>query len=705
MDIFKILTRSTRLQKPSVGVELSASQNIPSAGGLAINDQERLAQGAGSIPSFKSSVRGKKRKRGDWQGEAAANEPINHALAEKFQTEDGCGEGNLSELGEDDRRRFLKFHKLKVTLMEHTDVDPPSKKYKKSTKAQGSLQKDAYIQLYPRPLLSFSELRTRYRISKRIMENMEEQGYKTPTEVQMGALPLLVGSDHDRGLLSEDIEKVVQDGSGVDLLTIAPTGSGKTLAFLVPVLNGLLKAKHVPQSNEEWHDRGAKAIILAPTRELADQTVNEAKKLALGTGIKVSGMRKGMALCKTPTEVTQEIGGGEAMDVETPRTQAKADVLVSTPLILLHALSPEAASEPPTLPSVLYLVLDEADVLLDSLFREQTLAIWQACTNPSLRTSFWSATIGSSIESLVQKVLYDRRKSLHLSRNTCRAFRLIVGLKDSSIPTISHRLVYAGTEQGKLLALRHLLRPVSSSSEEQVSLRPPFLVFTQTIPRAIALHSELLYDIPLEAGGSSRIAVLHSNLSDTMRADIMAGFRKGEIWILITTDLLSRGIDFRGINGVVNYDIPNTGAAYVHRAGRTGRAGRVGGVAVTLYTKEDIPYVKNIANVISASQKAQKRESGVEVGGVQKWLLEALPKVSKKTRTELKRKGVEIRRPGQDASKGKPVVGRTRISTKSGFDRRLENRKKGAVAGSRQRVSKEMSALEDSDEEWGGIEE
>lgn len=704
MDIFKVLTRSTRLRKPSVGVDLSASQNIPSAGRLSINDQERQAQGADSIPSLKSSVRGKKRKRGDWQGEAAANEPINHALAGHFQTEDGCRESSLSELGEDDRRKFLKFHKLKVTLVEHTDVDPSSKKYEKSSKAQGSLQKDAYTQLYPRPLLSLGELRTRYRISKRMMENMEEQGYKMPTEVQMGALPLLLGSDHDRGLLSEDIEdEMLRDRSGVDLLTIAPTGSGKTLAFLVPVLNGLLQAKHVTKSNEEWHDRGVKAIILAPTRELADQIVNEAKKLALGTGIKVLGMRKGMALYKTPTEVTQETG--EAMEVETPRTQAKADILVSTPLILLHALTSETTSEPPKLPSVLYLVLDEADVLLDSLFREQTLAIWQACNDPSLRISFWSATIGSSIESLVQKVLYERRKSLHLSGNTCRTLRLIVGLKDSSIPTISHRLVYAGTEQGKLLALRHLLHPVSSTSEEQVSLRPPFLVFTQTIPRAIALHSELLYDIPLEAGGSSRIAVLHSNLSDTARADIMAGFRKGEIWILITTDLLSRGVDFRGINGVVNYDIPNTGASYVHRAGRTGRAGREGGVAVTLYTKEDIPYVKNIANVIAASQKAQKKESGLEVGGVQKWLLEALPKVSKKTRTELKKKGVEIRRPGQEISKGKSIAGKARISTKSGFDRRLENRKKGAVAGSRQRASKEMSVLEDSDEEWGGIEE
>ncbi|MCJ1350030.1 MAG: RNA-dependent ATPase rok1 [Icmadophila ericetorum] len=705
MDIFKLLTRSTNLRKPSAVAKISVNQNIPSAGGLTIDNKNDSIQGADSIVQGKGSVQSKKRKRGESQDQAAADSAI--------------GVGGYEEsipgaaLGEEERKKSLKFHKLKVALVEHTETSSLPKRHKRISKAQEVSQKDAYTQIYPRPLTSFDELRTRYKISKRIAENIREQGYKVPTEVQMGALPLLLGPDDDLGLNSESLEgDTLQERTDVDLMTVAPTGSGKTLAFLIPVLNSLLQEKHVNQtgSKSDWYERGVKAIIIAPTHELADQIVNEAKKLALGVGIKISGMRKGMALCKLSTETTQEGGEDsgvldETTEAETPCAQVKADILVSTPLILLHALSPETAVELTALPSVTYLVLDEADVLLDSLFREQTLAIWQACNNPALKTSFWSATIGSSIESLVQKVLYDRRQKLRLSISTHRTLRLIVGLKDSSIPTISHRLVYAGTEQGKLLALRQLLHPTSSTSDKQVSLRPPFLVFTQTIPRAIALHSELLYDIPVEAGGSSRIAVLHSNLSDPVRASIMAGFRKGEIWILITTDLLSRGVDFRGINGVVNYDIPNTGASYVHRAGRTGRAGREGGVAVTLYTKEDIQYVKNIANVIAASQMAQQKESGFETGGVQKWLLDALPKVSKKTKGELKKKGVEMRRPARNDSEGKAKAGKVRISTKSGFNRRLENKRKGAVVGSRQRLLKEMSAPEDSDDEWKGIED
>ena len=172
----------------------------------------------------------------------------------------------------------------------------------------------------------------------------------------------------------------------------------------------------------------------------------------------------------------------------------------------------------------------------------------------------------------------------------------------------------------------------------------------------------------------------------------MSRFRSGEIWVLITTDILSRGVDFRGINGVVNYDVPNSGAAYIHRVGRTGRAGRDGGVAVTLYTKEDIPYVKNVANIIAASEKAAGKEGA---GSVQKWLLDALPTPSKKAKQELKKNGVEARR----------STGKAKISTKSGYEKKLENRKKGAIRGSQRRMEIEANENAGEESEWAGIEE
>jgi ATP-dependent RNA helicase DDX52/ROK1 len=322
----------------------------------------------------------------------------------------------------------------------------------------------------------------------------------------------------------------------------------------------------------------------------------------------------------------------------------KSDVIVSTPMALVHALE-RKGTKASQLPSVQYLVLDEADVLLDPLFRDQTLSIWNACTNPDLRTTLWSATMGASIESLALSTLQGRTEAHHAP-----IIRLVIGLKDTALPTLTHTLTYAATEAGKLLALRQLLHPTASVSSQSNSeagkeLRPPFLVFTQTISRAIALQSELRYDIPPEAGGSSRMAVLHAGLSESARSRVMAGFRRGEIWVIITTDLLARGVDFRGLNGVVNYDVPTSAAAYVHRAGRTGRAGRKGGVVITLYTKEDVPFIKPVANVIAASEKARD-EGGNEESSVQQWLLDALPTPSKRDKKNLKQRGLEIRRPG-----------------------------------------------------------
>lgn len=498
----------------------------------------------------------------------------------------------------------------------------------------------------------------------------------------------------------------------MDLLTVAPTGSGKTLAFLIPILKALADERSI--SLEKAGSRHIKAVIVAPTHELVNQITHEAKKLALGTGIKIIGLQKGMKIH------TGMQGSGSQSDEDAEnedpssdsRNLSKADVVIGTPLMLSHSMTPSSSAKPVALPTVQWLVLDEADLLLDPLFRDQTLDVWSACSNPNLQTSLWSATIGSSIETVAQSFLLDRRRrNCHAAdlgpEYPHRILRLVVGLKDSAISVVTHRLTYVASEQGKLLALRQIIHPsISSSNGGQPSLQPPYLIFTQTISRAIALHSELLYDIAPEAGGSSRIAVLHSDLSDTARSNIMAGLRNGEIWIVITTDLLSRGIDIRGLNGVVNYDIPNTGAVYVHRIGRTGRQGREGGVAVTLYTKEDIPYVKNIANVIAASEKARgKSTNGTQLqGGVQKWLLDALPDLSKNTKKELKQRGVESRRvnpKGLDRKEAKKM----RISTKSGHERQMDDRRKGAIEKSR-RMAME-GVLNDHDtsdsDEWAGI--
>ncbi|KAJ5921854.1 hypothetical protein N7516_009557 [Penicillium verrucosum] len=720
MDAFRLLTRSTKLKPAS-----SASDSrLPSTGKAANPQLFRTAE----TDKLESAKNGKKRKRSaavqqdeedvpDLDFFSSNKRPAASVTETAVATEDDQKVSAQDAVSDDDdsmdeveRRTILNSHKIKVTDMrdlEEIQIQPTSttdskKKKKKSKKEEAPTlskkeQKRAR-RLFPEPLLNFKELRSKYKISSRLAENVAEQGFTVPTEVQLGTLPLLLG-----------------EPSEPDLLVVAPTGSGKTLSFLIPVINKIVRHHH---SNPDEH--GILSLVVAPTRELASQIVNEGRKLVAGTGVKITLMRKGMRVgddgdagANVLEENNEESSGSEDEEAENKSAKeranipvTKSDILVTTPLMLVNALSANRTTAMATLPLVRSLVMDEADVLLDPLFREQTLDIWKSCSHPDLRVGLWSATMGSNIEDLTKSTIRERLGDLgQKPRDPHALLRLVVGLKDSAIPNIDHKLVYAATEQGKLMGLRQLLRPAAASASD-IRLRPPFLIFTQTIPRAVALHSELKYDIPAEAGGSSRIAVLHSDLSDGQRSDIMRDFRKGEIWILVTTDLLARGVDFRGINGVVNYDIPNSAAVYVHRVGRTGRAGREGGIAVTYYTKEDIPYVKSIANIIDVSEKLRGGEEGDK--SIQKWLLDALPNLSKNSKKDMKRHGVKARQAPRLTDKeedGKGARG-MRISTKSGFERRMENNKRGAIEASRNRKAATAASGNVSDAgSWGGLDD
>ncbi|KAI5467320.1 P-loop containing nucleoside triphosphate hydrolase protein [Mariannaea sp. PMI_226] len=694
MDILKILSRGTRKTGKSAQARNAGTPKLPSAG-TSTNPQ-----------LYHDEVRGQKRKRTRDETDEQVTEELPEVdfFAPKSENKHKTtSEPSKAErapspvrgiapqlLSEDECRQLLRSHRLKITLLSRSEDNSKVKKPKKKKKqAAVEVKKDVKKQLFPQPLNSFGELRTAYGISRRVAENLVTQGYRVPTEVQMGSLPLLLHPE----VALKDEEGL--DG-GVDFLAVAPTGSGKTISFLIPAINNIMRRR----AKEDLHNiHELEAIVVAPTRELVHQIVNEGNKIAQGTGLKVVAMKKGTVLSAQQQELVEDSGSEDEEEDEAAaesedekegdksKPTTKVDILVTTPLLLLNFLTSGSASTHKVLPTIRDLILDEADVLLDPLFREQMLSVWSACTNPSLRISFWSATMGSNIESLVTEKLTSRAQSLDVPQKPF--VRLVVGLKDTAVPNVTHKLTYTASEQGKLLALRQLLRP-TSSEDSDTPLRPPFLVFTQTIDRATALHEELKYDIPLEAGGAARIAALHSGLADSARATIMRKFRAGEIWVLITTDVLARGVDFAGVNGVVNYDVPGSSAAYVHRAGRTGRAGREGGVAVTFYTKEDIPFVKMVANVIAASEK-QAGKTGDEAG-VQKWLLDALPNVGKADRKKLKERGVEARRSGTKA----------KITSKSGYERRKENNRRGAIEGSKKRKL-ERGDGDSEGEEWTGF--
>jgi ATP-dependent RNA helicase DDX52/ROK1 len=722
MDILKVLSRGIKHNPKNKPQAAGTTTQLPSAGALP---HPQLFHDP-------VSSRGKKRKRRrDTQddGPAAEDEDVSDVdyFAPKKPAAEPAPEAEqeapkkrkIKLLDEDECRQVLRSHRLKFTILsgprqaeakeEELAPKKKSKKQKKeaeSKKDDKEKKDDHKKQIFPQPLNSFGELQHTYDVSPQLAANIFAQGFRVPTEVQMGSLTLLLRPA--TALKKCKTVEIPGIENGADFLAVAPTGSGKTITFLIPAIDGVLRRRAEQGRDKDEHV--LEVVVVAPTRELASQIVNEGRKLAIGTGVRVVLMKRSLRLAAeevkeeknkddeegsgsekgSDDEESEEESDDEKADKDGAKPFARVDILVTTPKTLLNFLSSKSGARR-ILPTVRSLVLDEADVLLDPIFRKQTMGIWRACTHPDVSLTCWSATMASNVESLITKQLEKRSKR---ADSTARPLiRLVVGLKDTAVPNITHKLIYTATEPGKLLALRQLLHPVSSA-DSGPPLRPPFLVFTQTIDRAQALHDELKYDIPLEAGGSARVAVLHSSMTDSARSKIMARFRAGEVWVLITTDVLARGVDFAGVNGVVNYDVPTSAAGYVHRAGRTGRAGREGGVAVTFYTKEDIPFVKSVANVIAVSEKA----AGKDGQAVQKWLLDALPKVAKEDKRKLKVRGVESRRTG----------GKAAITTKSSWERRREHNRAQAIEASKRRKRQrreEGKGEEDPSGEWGGLED
>ncbi|BFZ54902.1 RNA-dependent ATPase rok1 [Savitreella phatthalungensis] len=412
------------------------------------------------------------------------------------------------------------------------------------------------------PITSFRSL------SEPLQANLRLHGLMSPTPTQMQAIPLLL--------------------AGRDALVCAPTGSGKTLAFSLPLLQML--GKHDPT-------RGYRALIVSPTRELATQIHANLKVYTAGTSLRCNLLTKSNAVVQLERR---------------PEALAHAyDILVTTPQRVINAIEKDKLD----LSHVEHLVLDEADRLFEEGFVDQTDAIVAALTNPhGVRKHLFSATLPASVEELAKTVMQ-------------KPIRLIVGRKDAAASRVNQQLIFSGDERGKLHAVRGMIA--------DGRLKPPCLIFVQSIDRAKQLHLELSQEIAAHTttGSSSSVAgrvdasvcdVIHSDRPQAQRDAAIASFREGRTWILIATELLSRGLDFADVRLVINYDFPQSVASYIHRVGRTARAGNTG-EAITFFSKDDGPYLKSVASVIVASG-----------GDVPQWMLDLKPP-TKNAKKQLRR--------------------------------------------------------------------
>ena len=369
-----------------------------------------------------------------------------------------------------------------------------------------------------------------FSLDPRIDAGIKAVGYTTPTPIQHKAIPVVL--------------------EGHDVLGLAQTGTGKTAAFLLPILQRLTKGPL----------RRVRVLIVAPTRELAEQT--HQMSIDLGKKTKVRSVT---------------VYGGVSRNRQVAALRRGAEIVVACPGRLLDLLGDGSID----LSQVEVLVLDEADRMCDMGFLPDIRRILKAL--PAQRqTLFFSATMPKDIRKLADRILNDPA-TVQIGAN-------------APAKTVSHAL-YPVPKSHKKRLLLALLQQTATGR---------VLVFTRTKYRARGLARDL-------QKRGYHAAALQGNMSQNQRQRAIKGFRDGKYDILVATNVAARGIDVLDISHVINFDVPDTVDAYTHRIGRTGRAHKTG-EAYTFVEPAQEPMVREIEKLLGA-QIERRRVPGFDYGG------------------------------------------------------------------------------------------
>ncbi len=356
---------------------------------------------------------------------------------------------------------------------------------------------------------------TQFNLDSRLQAGINHLGYTTPTAIQSAAIPPAL--------------------AGRDLIGTAQTGTGKTAAFVLPILHHLLSG---PQ-------RRVRALIVTPTRELAEQIHDSIHDLARGTNIR-----------------SATIYGGVGPGPQISALRSGVEILVACPGRLLDLIEQGYVK----LDGIEVLVLDEADRMFDMGFLPSVKRILKYV--PARRqTMLFSATFPNEIEQLAaQSLRQPQRIAIGLSR---------------PVQTVTHAL-FPVPQHLKAGLLLELLKRTDTAS---------VLIFARTRHRAHRLSQQI-------ARAGYRVTSLHSDRTQGQRQSALNGFKNGTYQIMVATDIAARGLDVESISHVINFDMPDTADAYIHRIGRTGRAERSGD-AFTLVTPDDSDMVRALEKIMS----------------------------------------------------------------------------------------------------------
>lgn len=352
------------------------------------------------------------------------------------------------------------------------------------------------------------------------VQTCNELGMKKPTPVQYHCIPKIL--------------------SGQDVLGLAQTGSGKTAAFALPILHRLAEDPY-----------GVSCLVVTPTRELAFQLAEQFR--ALGSCLNLR--------CAV-------VVGGMDMITQTKTLMQRPHVVIATPgrIKVLIEQNPDI---PPVFSRTKFLVLDEADRVLDVGFEEELRAIFQ-CLPKNRQTLLFSATMTSNLQTL-----------LELSANKAYFYEAYEGFK--TVESLKQQYIFI-PKNVKDVYLQYILSKI-----KDIGVRSA-IIFVSTC-RSCQLLGLLLEELEIDA------AALHSYKSQSLRLSALHKFKSGQVPILVATDVASRGLDIPTVDLVVNYDIPRYPQDYVHRVGRTARAGR-GGLAVSFVTQNDVDLIHEIEAVL-----------------------------------------------------------------------------------------------------------
>lgn len=350
----------------------------------------------------------------------------------------------------------------------------------------------------------------KYPLDKSMQESLEILGYKEPTLIQQMVIPAVL--------------------DGHDVVGKSQTGSGKTAAFAIPICQNIV-----------WEENQPQALILEPTRELAVQVQEEIFQI---------GRRKRI---KVPV-----VFGGMPIDKEVLTLKQKSHIVVGTPGRVLDHLKRNTLS----LSGIKYLVIDEADFMLDMGFLEEVESIIQSVEKKPIMLLF-SATLGEHLERLTRMYMQNPERLV-----TEASSEMAEGLEE---------IAYIVEKEDKFLVLCNLL--TVENPEEA-------MIFCGTREMVNTLYEKLRRK-------RIRCGMLHGGMEQRERLYAIGDFRKGKFPYLITTDVAARGIDFPNITHVFHYDFPTNKENYVHRSGRSARNGKMG-KTISLLDKEELPYKKMV---------------------------------------------------------------------------------------------------------------